>query len=136
VSVSHLYCLFPPELQWQSRGQWRILRETLGVHVVNHETGNIGAFPDVEVQIPKWADGPMKPWWLTPIRDSLTSRGMLGSNATYAEDTGAVWAARSARMYLFAWKDRMEAMRKTNELSGYEWWLLQDFWTTSNGESL
>ena len=75
----------------------------------------------------------MKPWWLTSVRDSLASRGLLGSNASYAEDTGAVWAARSARMYMFAWNDRMEAMRKTNELSGYEWWLLQDFWTTSNG---
>eukprot|EP01052_Picozoa_sp_SAG31_P001085 SAG31_NODE_35_length_31836_cov_10.841352_4_plen_1036_part_00 len=104
-----------------------------GQPLVNHETGNIGAFPDVEVQIPRWAHGPMKPWWLTSVRDSLASRGLLGSNASYAEDTGAIWAARSARMYMFAWKDRMEAMRKTKELSGYEWWLLQDFWTTSNG---
>ena len=104
-----------------------------GQPLVNHETGNIGAFPDVEVQIPKWTHGPMKPWWLSSVRDSLVSRGLLGSNASYSEDTGAVWAARSARMYMFAWKDRMEAMRKTNELSGYEWWLLQDFWATSNG---
>jgi beta-galactosidase/beta-glucuronidase len=92
--------------------------------LVNHETGNIGSFPDVEAQIPRWTGGPMKPWWLTPVRDSLASRGLLGGNSS--EEGGALWAARSNRMFVFAWKDRMEAMRKTEQLSGYEWWLLQD----------
>ena len=68
--------------------------------------------------------GAMKPWWLSPIRDSLASRGLLGNGS--AQDSGALWAARSNKMYVFAWKDRMEAMRKTEALSGYEWWLLQD----------
>ena len=105
--------------------------------LVNHETGNIGSFPDVEAMIPHYEGGPMKPYWLTPVRDSLASRGLLqpGPNNSSAteEDSGALWAARSAKMFVFAWKDRMEAMRKTEQLSGYEFWMLQDYWQASQG---
>ena len=66
----------------------------------------------------------MKPWWLTPVRDSLASRGLIGGNSS--EEGGTLWSERSNRMFVFAWKDRIEAMRKTEQLSGYEWWLLQD----------
>ena len=62
----------------------------MGQPLVNHETGNIGSFPDVEAQIPRWENGPMKPWWLTPVRESLATRGLLRSNMS--DDSGALWA--------------------------------------------
>ena len=46
--------------------------------------------------------------------------GLLGENA--------MWSASSRRLFLFCWKDKIEAVRKTKRISGYEWWLLQDFW--------
>ena len=33
----------------------------------------------------------------------------------------------------WAGKDKLEALRKTEKVSGNEWWLLQDFWTGANG---
>lgn len=44
-----------------------------------------------------------------------------------------LWTSCSNKLYLFCWKNKMEALRKTEKLSGNEWWLLQDFWTGSNG---
>jgi|EP01047_Picozoa_sp_COSAG01_P102997 hypothetical protein len=40
----------------------------------------------------------------------------------------SLWSARSNRLYLFCWKDKMEALRKSEKVSGNEWWLLQ-VWT-------
>ena len=38
------------------------------------------------------------------------------------------------RLWLrWAGKDKLEALRKTEKVSGNEWWLLQDFWTGANG---
>ena len=36
-------------------------------------------------------------------------------------------------MRRWAGKDKLEALRKTEKVSGNEWWLLQDFWTGANG---
>lgn len=55
----------------------------------------------------------------------VTANGLLAENA--------LWSAASNRLYLFCWKDKLEALRKTEKISGYEWWLLQDFWTGANG---
>ena len=33
----------------------------------------------------------------------------------------------------YCWKAVMESIRKLEKVSGYQWWLLVDYWGTSNG---
>jgi hypothetical protein len=70
--------------------------------------------------INSFAEGGMKPYWLTPSRDKLAALGLLGENT--------VWSAASNKLFLFCWKNQIEAVRKTEMLSGYQWWLIQDYW--------
>lgn len=37
------------------------------------------------------------------------------------------------RTQRYCWKNKLEALRKNSKVSGYEWWLLQDFWMGGNG---
>ena len=90
--------------------------EYFGQPLINHETGNIATFPDLG-QMENFEGGATKPFWLSPVRDKLQANGLLNESR--------MWHERSNKMYVFAWKDRMEAIRKTVQLSGYEWWLLQ-----------
>jgi hypothetical protein len=62
---------------------------------------------------------------LTPALDKLAATGLLGENA--------LWKQRSNQLFLFCWKNKLEAVRKTEKLSGYEWWLIQDYQEGSNG---
>ena len=64
-------------------------------------------------------------YWLTPPLSKMKQFGLLSENA--------LWSARSNLLYLFCWKNKMEALRKLEKVSGNEWWLLQDFWTGANG---
>ena len=43
------------------------------------------------------------------------------------------WAEKSERLYLLCHKYNLETLRKNPYMSGYHWWLFQDYWTTSNG---
>ena len=43
------------------------------------------------------------------------------------------WATASEELYLLMWKIDIEDQRRNYMMSGYEWWLLQDIWTGSNG---
>ena len=82
------------------------------------------SWPLLEDQISRFHHN-IKPYWLTPPLAKVKEHGLLAENA--------MWSAASNRLYLFCWKDKLEALRKTEKVSGNEWWLLQDFWTGANG---
>ena len=77
-------------------------------------------WPLLEDTIARFDSGGMKPYWLTPARDKLSALGLLEENA--------LWSAMSSQLFLFCWKNQIEAVRKTEILSGSEWWLVQDYW--------
>lgn len=103
---------------------WPVVVGTPKLPVIVHEMGNFVSWPLLRDQISRFRDN-IKPYWLTPPLAAVAKAGLLGENE--------VWSARSNRLYLFCWKDQIEAIRKSEKISGNEWWLLQDFWTSGNG---
>jgi hypothetical protein len=91
--------------------------------VICHETGNYTTFPRPGV-IPAFRHN-MKPFWLTPMRDRLERAGLLPE--------ADLWADRSERLYLLSHKLNLEDLRKSPRISGYTWWLFQEYWTGTNG---
>ncbi len=91
--------------------------------LVSHEQGNFVTFtrPDVIDQFRH----NIKPFWLTRGKERLARLGLL-------EEAGR-WAEKSERLYLLCHKYDLEALRKNPFISGYHWWLFQDYWTSSNG---
>jgi hypothetical protein len=49
------------------------------------------------------------------------------------EQEQAHWANMSGRLMRETAKREVEALRSNGHLAGFQWWLLQDFWTGSNG---
>ena len=91
--------------------------------VISHESGNFITFsrPDLIDQFRH----NIKPYWLTAGKAKLEKLGLLAE--------ANQWAEKSERLYLLCHKYDVEALRKNPYLSGYHWWLFQDYWTTSNG---
>ena len=91
--------------------------------VVSHEQGNFVTFtrPDV---IDRFRHN-IKPFWLTSGKEKLAKLGLL--------EEADHWAEKSERLYLLCHKYDLEALRKNPYISGYHWWLFQDYWTSSNG---
>jgi len=98
--------------------------EDLGKPVIAHEMGNFLTFsrPD---QIELFEGTAFKSFWMTDGKAKLEELGLL--NEVEA------WALASERLYFFLHKSGIETLRKNPTLSGYHWWLIQDYWTTSNG---
>ena len=92
--------------------------------VVSHETGNYTTFSRPS-QLHSFANSAVKPFWLIDAYQSLCRRGMLSE----AEK----WAEASEKLYMLLHKYNMEAIRKNADISGYHWWLIQDYWTSSDG---
>ena len=44
-----------------------------------------------------------------------------------------MFCAASEQLYVLCWKIDVEDNRHNVMTSGYEWWLLQDYWTGNNG---
>ena len=90
---------------------------------ISHEAGNYVTFsrPD----LPDQFKGNIKPFWLAAGRAKLEKLGLL-------QETNG-WAEKSERLYLLLHKHELEALRKNPCMSGYHWWLFQDYWTSSNG---
>jgi hypothetical protein len=88
-----------------------------------HEAGNYITFsrPDLIDQF----QHNIKPFWLTGGMAKLKKLGLL-------QEAGQ-WAEKSERLYALCHKYNLEALRLNPYLSGYQWWLFQDYWTTSNG---
>ncbi len=91
--------------------------------VLSHETGNYATFPRLG-QIAQFKDN-FKPFWLTNARARLEKLGLLGE--------ADLWSRNSERLYLLSHKLNVEAIRRNPHISGYMWWLIQDYWTGSNG---
>lgn len=91
---------------------------------ISHESGNFITFtrPD---EIELYETSNFHPFWMVPGREKLKKLGLLAE----AND----WAAASDKLYLLHHKYNVESLRRNPKLSGYQWWLIQDFWTTSNG---
>ncbi|MBQ2684378.1 MAG: hypothetical protein IJG02_10970, partial [Thermoguttaceae bacterium] len=110
--------------------------------IISHEAGNYITFsrPD---QIKLFDDGgfagnpsliraklPLycsyKPFWMTDGAAKLEELGI-------SDDEIECWARASEEMYYLHHKANVESMRLNPEITGYHWWLIQDYWTTSNG---
>ena len=91
--------------------------------VVSHETGNYVTFPMLDQIYLFWDN--FKPFWLVEARDKVQRMGLLDEAPRWAENTG--------KLYTLLRKTDIETLRKSPLLSGYHWWLFQDYWTTSNG---
>ncbi len=91
--------------------------------VISHEAGNFLTFsrPD-QIELFKCN---YKPFWMTAGKEKLEKLGFMNE----VED----WAKASEKLYLVHHKYNCEGMRLNSEISGYHWWLFQDYWTTSNG---
>ncbi len=91
--------------------------------VISHESGNYVTFsrPDL---IDEFKHN-IKPFWLTAGKAKLEQLGLL--------QEADQWAEKSERLYALLHKYNLEALRKNPLLSGYHWWLFQDYWTSSNG---
>ena len=53
------------------------------------------------------------------------------SGITLAESEA--WSLASEQLYVLCWKIDIEDQRRNSEISGYEWWLIQDYWMGNNG---
>lgn len=105
----------------QSPGKYASPRPTKPM--ILHEAGNYVTFsrPDLADQF----QHNMKPFWLTTGRAKLEKLGLL-------QEANA-WAEKSERLYALCHKFNIEFARKSPYISGYHWWLFQDYWTSSNG---
>lgn len=91
--------------------------------VLSHEAGNYVTFsrPDLADQF----QHNFKPFWMTAGKTKLAKLGLL-------QEAGD-WAQKSERLYALLHKYNLEALRNNPYISGYHWWLFQDYWTTSDG---
>ncbi len=92
--------------------------------VISHETANFTTFtrPDV---VPLFEGSNFKPFWLSDSVKKLEKLGLLEK----AKD----WALASEKFCTRLHKHNIEAMRKNQYITGYHWWLIQDYWTSSDG---
>ena len=91
--------------------------------IIAHEAGNYVTFsrPDLAEQF----QDNIKPFWLTAGCEKLKQLGLW--------DEAKLWSEKSEQLYLLLHKYNIETLRKNPYLSGYHWWLFQDYWTSSNG---
>jgi len=95
--------------------------------VISHETGNYMGFPRLSSLLAEFeaTNTTIKPFWLTPTQDKIKSLGLW--------DEAELWSAASEYLYTLCWKIDIEDLRHNAQLSGYQWWLLQDYWQASDG---
>lgn len=91
--------------------------------IVAHEPGNYNTFSRPG-QIELFQHN-VKPHWLIPGKKKLEKLGLLNESEA--------WAKASDRLYLLHNKYHYESLRSNPFMSGYTWWLFQDYWGTSNG---
>ncbi|MBR6387043.1 MAG: hypothetical protein IKS14_02210 [Thermoguttaceae bacterium] len=91
---------------------------------VSHEAGNFLTFSRQD-QVELFKDSNYKPFWMTAGKAKLEELGLDGEVEA--------WARASEQLYLLSHKYNVEGVRRNEALSGYHWWLIQDYWTTSNG---
>lgn len=91
--------------------------------IVSHENSNYVTFsrPDLIDQFRH----NIKPYWLPTGKEKLLKLGLM--------DEATMWAEKSERLFMLLQKINIETLRKNPYISGYHWWLIQDYWTSSNG---
>jgi hypothetical protein len=91
--------------------------------IISHESGNYVTFsrPDLVDQF----QHNIKPFWMDAGKRKLEKLGLLQEASN--------WAEKSERLYALLHKWNVESLRKNPFISGYHWWLFQDYWTSSNG---
>ncbi|MDD5520804.1 MAG: glycoside hydrolase family 2 TIM barrel-domain containing protein [Kiritimatiellae bacterium] len=94
-----------------------------GRPVISHETANYVTFSRSDL-VDQFKHN-FKPFWLTAGKEKLQKLGL------YRE--ADQWADKSERLYALLHKCNLELLRKNPLISGYHWWLFQDYWTSSNG---
>ena len=95
--------------------------------VISHETGNYNTYPRIQSVLDKFntTGAVAKPYWISQALTKLNASGLSAeANA---------WATASEQLYVLCWKIDVEDQRHNTMISGYEWWLIQDYWTASNG---
>jgi hypothetical protein len=85
-------------------------------------------YPRIREQIDKFNGTVLKPYWLDGRNNAL---GKLQNSSLLGEND--LWTDVSIKLYLMCWKMTMEAVRKLEIVSGYQWWLIVDYWGGSNG---
>lgn len=92
-----------------------------------HETGNYNSFPRIQSLIDFFnaSAAPVRPYWLTPAQSKLNTSGLLSEVDA--------WATASEQLYVLCWKIDVEDQRRNSMMTGYEWWLITDYWTGNNG---
>ena len=91
--------------------------------IISHETANYVTFSRGDL-VDQFRHN-MKPFWLTAGKAKLEQLGLAGEANR--------WAEKSERLYALLHKSNLESLRKNPAISGYHWWLFQDYWTSSNG---
>lgn len=91
--------------------------------VLVHEMGNFATLPSL-TQIDLF-EGGVRPYWLYTLRDLVAKQGV---QADYEK-----WVANSNKLQAVVLKINTEAARRSPDISGYQQWLLQDYWNGSNG---
>ena len=92
--------------------------------IISHETANFCTFtrPDIV----KFFEGSVfKPFWLTDAVKKLEEQGRT--------QKAHEWATATEKIALRCHKHNIEWLRKNPHISGYHWWLIQDYWTSSDG---
>lgn len=92
--------------------------------IISHETANFCTFTRPEI-IDFFKGSVFKPFWLT---DSV--KKLEAANMTQKANE---WATASEKLAMRAHKHNIESLRKNPHISGYHWWLIQDYWTSSDG---
>ena len=92
--------------------------------VISHETSNFCVFTRPSV-VKHFEGSNFKPFWLTKSVETLKKQNML--------DIAELWGLTSEKLMLRVHKHNIESIRKNSCITGYHWWLIQDYWTTSNG---
>ncbi|MDD3587408.1 MAG: glycoside hydrolase family 2 TIM barrel-domain containing protein [Thermoguttaceae bacterium] len=100
------------------------VKEKFNVPLLVHEMGNYLSFPKLN-QVALFDKTAFKPFWFTRGVEKIKKLGL-------ADETDK-WVATTEKQYLFTHKYNIELVRKNDRISGYHWWLIQDYWTTSNG---
>ncbi|MDO5554770.1 MAG: glycoside hydrolase family 2 TIM barrel-domain containing protein [Planctomycetia bacterium] len=101
---------------------------------LSHESGNYCTFVRTDqyelFDAFTKSDGTVKrsnfiPFWMTAGMKRMTELGFDAESAS--------WSEASEKLYLVNHKYNVEGMRLNPVIVGYHWWLVQDYWTTSNG---
>ncbi len=92
--------------------------------VISHETANFCTF--TRPSVVKYFEGSnFKPFWLTKSVEILAKQNIL--------DKAEQWGLATEKLMLRIHKHNIESIRKNPYITGYHWWLIQDYWTSSDG---